>query len=80
MSIVAAKNPFKETLIPSSDGVTQKFYTSQNYKSGSVALWLNGIKKIQPWEDGFTETGSKEITMNEAPLTGDSVQAEYQPL
>ena len=80
MGVVASRDPFKETLTPAPDGIVQQFYTSQAYKPGSVAVWQNGIKVIGDWDDGFTETGASEITMNEAPLTGDSVQAEYEPL
>lgn len=78
--MVICKDPIKETLTPSPNGVLLVFYTSCAYKPGTVAVWLNGVKLIAPWEDGFTETGSTEITMKEAPLTGDSLQAEYEPL
>jgi len=77
--IVVCQNPVKETLTPSPNGVIQKFYTSQVYRAGTVSAWINGIKLIAGWEDGFTETGVKEVTLKETPLTGDSIQAEYEP-
>ena len=80
MSVTVTRYPLKETLTPSPDGIETEFYTSQLYMDNSVSVWINGVKKIRDWDDGFEETGSSEITMNEAPLTGDSIQAEYDPL
>ena len=80
MSLVTGTNLIKETMTPSPDGVEVKFYTSQSYRGNSVSVWLNGIKLIKEFDDGFDETGSNEVTMKETPLTGDSLQAEYQPL
>lgn len=80
MPAIVTQNPIKETLTPDPDDVTVKFYTSQDFRPGTVSVWQNGIKVIDEWDDGFTETGDDEITMNEAPLTGDSMQVEYEPL
>lgn len=71
------KNPIKELLTPSPDGVTVTFYTSTTYRKGSVSVWRNGLKLIPGWDSGFIADGGITITMTEAPKTGDSVQAEY---
>lgn len=68
----------KETLVPSPDGVVTSFFTSVVYRPGTVSVWLNGIKLIKGWDDGFMENGGREIVMNEAPLFGDSLQVEYE--
>lgn len=80
MTIIASTAPIKETLFPDPDDFTLKFYTSQAYKPSSLSIWQNGVKVIDEWDDGFTETGASEITMKEAPSAGDSLQAEYTPL
>lgn len=81
MTDSAVKNPVKELLTPSPDGVVTEFYTSSAYKTNSVSVWLNGIKLIPFFDDGFTTAGgTSTITMKEAPLTGDSLQAEYDAI
>jgi len=71
-------DPIKESLAPEPNGVEVDFQTSQPYKSGTVSVWLNGLRKIQDWDDGFDELGGTTIRMREAPLTGDSLQAMYE--
>lgn len=78
MSVIVAKNPIKEELSPDPDGFKIDFQTSQAYKSGTVSIWRNGIRKIQDWDDGFEELGGTTIRMKEAPLTGDSLTAQYE--
>jgi hypothetical protein len=80
MSFVVVDNPEKEMLTPDPDGVTTSFHTSKPYKPGSVSVWLNGIKILSEFEDGFTEAGGTEILMKEAPWVGDSLQAEFEAL
>jgi len=80
MAVMASKDPEKETLTPDPDGVTVDFFTTKDYKPGTVAVWMNGIKKIKEWDDGYDEGGGKKITMKEAPWVGDSLQAEYEPV
>ena len=78
--ITVTKNPKKENPIPSPNGASVDFFTSQNYQSGSMSVWLNGIRLIQEWDDGYEETGSNKITLKVAPLNGDSLHVEYQPV
>jgi len=69
----------KDTLTPAPDGVIVDFQTLLDYKPGTVSVWLNGIKLIDIWDDGFEELGGKTIRMKDAPWVGDSLQAEYEP-
>jgi hypothetical protein len=78
--IQALQKPIKETLLPAPDGIAIDFFTSKTYKLNSVSLWINGIKLIRDWDDGFEELGGNMIRMKEAPLEFDSVQAEYEAL
>lgn len=79
MTVQILRDTSKETLTPSPDGVLTAFSTSQPYKLGTVSIWKNGVRKIQGWEDGFSAPGGTTITMSEAPLVGDSLQAQYEP-
>lgn len=72
--------PKKESLFPDPDGVNTDFQTSVTYKSGTVSVWLNGIRLVAELNTGFLELGGNTIRMKEAPLPGDSIQAMYEPL
>lgn len=72
--------PEKESLVPDPNGVNTDFQTSVAYKSGTVSVWLNGIRLVDELDTGFLELGGNTIRMKEAPLTGDSIQAMYEPL
>jgi len=58
------------------DGVNVKFYTPVPYVPGSTAYILNGRTRRAELDDGYLETnpGTGEITVSEAPLSGDVVQ------
>lgn len=77
--VLTVKNPIFENLNPNPDGVNTQFYTSQKYERGTVSLWVNGIRKIKDWDDGFDDPGDTLIIMKEAPLLGDSLQGRYEP-
>jgi hypothetical protein len=79
MAIQYSRNPIVEAPTPAPDGVETTFQTSQNYKSGTVAVWKNGIRKVASWDDGWVELGGNQIAMKEAPLTGDSLEVRYDP-
>ena len=72
------RNPIKEIPTPDPDGVTTDFSTSQPYRSGSVSVWLNGMRLIAEWDDGFVELGGTVIQMKEAPYTGDSLTVQFE--
>lgn len=77
---MALRHPVREVLTPDPDGVVTAFATSQPYKPGTVSLWLNGVRKVAAWDDGFDENeDGTTIDLKEPPLAGDSVVAEYEP-
>lgn len=67
-----------ESLTPEPDGVTVDFETSVAYKADTVSVWQNGLRLIRDWDDGFSEIGGTTVRMGEAPLTGDTLQVEYE--
>lgn len=67
----------KETLTPDPDGVTTDFSCSQPYVPDSVSVWVNGRRKVDFLDDGFLELGGTTIRLKIAPLTGDTVQAQF---
>jgi hypothetical protein len=69
----------KESPTPAPDGTTQIFFCSSEYKAGTVSVWLNGLRLVKAWEDGFEELGGSRIWMNEAPQTGDALHVQYDP-
>lgn len=79
MTVVVNRDPVKEILTPDPDGIRVKFYTSRNYQSNSLSVWLNGMRLDPFLETGYLESGSNEVTMKEAPWVGDSLQAQYDP-
>lgn len=68
-----------ETLTPDPDGTRLIFFTQQLYKLDTVSIWVNGIRKIKSWEDGYAEAGAGTVVFTEAPKPGDSIQAQYDP-
>ncbi len=80
MALISARDPSKELLTPDPDGVIVDFQTSQPYRAGSVSVWVNGFRLDPNWDTGFDELGGSTIRMKEAPLQGDSLQAQYEAL
>ena len=72
------RNPVKEGLTPSPDGVIVDFYTSRDYVFATVSLWLNGLR--QEPEGNFLELGGSLIRLTVAPELEDSIQAQYDPV
>ena len=64
------------------DGANQVFTTPAPYAAGSTALFLNGQLKLDTNDDGWVETdpATGVLTLKEAPLAGDVVQAFYLDL
>lgn len=79
MTAQVLRDSTKKDLTPDPNGVTTTFSTPTAYKPGTVSVWVNGIRKIRDWDNGFSEAGSPNVTMTEAPLAGDSLQAQYEP-
>lgn len=58
------------------NGTNLIFTTSEPFISGSVEVFLNGMK--QDLTTHYTESGASQITFVTAPQTGDSVRISYQ--
>lgn len=67
-------------MTPEPDGVITDFQTPQNYRSGTVFVFLNGVLLERDWDDGFTELGGNTIQMKIAPKVLDTLIAMYEPL
>ena len=79
MAIAVNKDPQKETLTPTPNGVITDFSTSGAYKTGSISIWQNGLLKDKNLDDGFTELTNTTVRMKIPPLTGDTIQAQFDP-
>lgn len=78
ISAASGANPIvSEQLIGIVDGVNRIFTTSAPYISGSISVFVNGIK-----ESGFVKTNETTITLDEAPSNvgfTDKIEAIYSP-
>jgi len=75
MSDIVTRN-----LIGTIDGVNQDFTTPEPYMAGSVALWVNGLLRVDNYDDGFEELGVNQIRLRTAPLPGTVLQVQYRPV
>lgn len=78
MALTRTRDPVKERPSPEPDGLRTDFDVSQPYKPGTVSVWLNGLRLVADWDDGFEELGGTTIRLKEAPLLWDSLQAQYE--
>lgn len=60
------------------DGLNTTYTTTFNYVPGTLRLYLNGLRQRVGGGNDFTESGSNQITMNNPPLPGDVLIADYQ--
>lgn len=61
-----------ETPAGDRDGINVTFTTSSPFRTASVALYLNGLREFH-----FTETGPDQITLEDPPINGDDLRADY---
>ena len=77
------QQPVKEVPTPAPDGMTTLFFTSRSYQYDTLSVWVNGLRKVAEWDDGFLEVTSAGVgnsfLMKEPPLEGDSLQVQYEP-
>tara|TARA_B100000575_G_C22654918_1_gene401500 strand:- start:157 stop:411 length:255 start_codon:yes stop_codon:yes gene_type:complete len=59
------------------NGSSQEFTVPENYKSGSLRVYFNGIR--QEIGISISESGSNTFTTSFTPLSGDSLSLDYQP-
>lgn len=76
ISINAAPDHMNETPAGSVNSSNTVFTTAAAYKTGSLAVYLNGLRQKKTAD--YTETTSTTFTFTTAPTTGDSVCVDYQ--
>lgn len=57
------------------DGVNAAFTTTQNYRTGTTAVFRNGLREVRGV--GYTETGANTITFSAPPLVSDDIAIDY---
>ena len=60
------------------DGVNTVFCTTHIYESGTITLYLNGLKQTAGSGNDYVEGPGGCITMNNPPLPGDVLRADYK--
>jgi hypothetical protein len=78
MALVITRRTVYCPLTPAPDGVTQIFWTSVEYISGTVSVWRNGVRLVASWDTGYEELGNRQVRFREAPLIGDSLTAKFE--
>lgn len=58
------------------NGVATSFSTLESYLSGTLEVYLNGVR--QQRGVFFTETGSQSFSTTEAPHAGDALSAQFE--
>jgi hypothetical protein len=77
--ITMLKETAGDTLTGAVDGANTVFVVSYDFQTGTpVNVYLNGRLKVASWDDGYTTTEPRTVTMKEAPLVGDTLEVEYQ--
>lgn len=54
------------------DGTNTVYTTAGAYRTGSTAVYLNGLREFH-----YAETGASEVTLEDPPIAGDSVRIDY---
>jgi hypothetical protein len=54
------------------DGVNTVFTTASAFRTGTLAVYLNGLREFN-----FAVTGVNQITFTDPPFSGDSLRADY---
>lgn len=60
------------------NGTNKLYTTARAYVSGSLEVWINGIKQQRGVHFVETSNTAGTFTMDEAPITGDNVLVAYQ--
>ena len=68
----------KSNLSSQVDGETQVFTVPEEYKTGSLRVYYNGVRQIE--SETFTETTSTTFTTTFTPISGDYLTIDYSPL
>ena len=76
--MILLKETAGDTLSGAIDGVNAQFGTTFDFQAESVNVYFNGRLLIRAWDDGFWVTGTRLVTMKEAPMLGDTLEIEYR--
>jgi hypothetical protein len=68
---------FDEEVIGPIDGVNTTFNTVHNFDPSSLKVYLNGLSQRRGVANDFIIVSNNEISMNEPPLSGDSISVDY---
>lgn len=74
MSIVQQESWVSDILSSSIDGVRTRFFTTSEYKTNSISVWLNGLLLPQFM---YSEYNSIAIDLVDPPLVGDTLEVMY---
>lgn len=76
--MILLKETGGDTLQGAIDGVNTAFVCSFDFQADTVQIYVNGRLKLKDWDDGFWVQPPRTVILKEAPLTGDSLEIEYQ--
>lgn len=63
---------FGESLAGTQNGINTVFTTAFQYRTGTTAVYINGLR-----ETHYIESDTDEITFEDAPLSGDALRIDY---
>ena len=67
----------KENLTSQINGTRTTFTVQEEYKTGSLRVYYNGVRQIE--DETFTETTSTTFTLTFTTITGDYLSIDYTP-
>ena len=67
----------KENLTSQIDGSKMTFTVSEDYKTGSLRVYYNGVRQIEG--ETFSETTSSTFTLTFQTISGDYLAIDYTP-
>ena len=72
--MITLKETQGDTLQGVIDGVNTDYLVSYDFITDKVNVYVNGRLKIKDWDDGFTVTPPRTVSLKEALLIGDSLE------
>ena len=74
---VMSRHIENEQLVGLIDGNNVIFQTAGTYISGKISVYLNGLRQRMGVDMDYVELSDTQIEMNNAPLPGDTIHADY---
>lgn len=75
--MILIKDTAGDTLGGAINGINRVFTTRADFDPDRVHVYLNGLLKVASWDDGYTVTPPRTVTLKEAPVAGDSLEIQY---